>query len=642
MAIDRRLVADVEAAVLEQGSLSKDDILLGWELGEDQYPELRRALTARDTVEPGPQRTGGFRAKEQRGRLPDEKGDHLLRESWENDVVQKLIEWFQHKELEELLGELAYTVRQSRVARGEEDRRGTKSELATALVVQHGIDLLANADVRQAISRVAHVPAPDKWHPGKSAALQFVQALGLPQALSGLPADEPAPSHEFLEGRFTLSPLEDFQDEVRLRFRFGIHDRGYRSIVTLPTGAGKTRVAVQGIRDWLYGLYEPEKKSISGATVLWLAHTEELCEQACACFRQVWHGSDSVAPLLLLRYWGSHRHDKETVQRALQSPSVLVSTPQRVVNVLRDPSPESVAFVNQLRRALGLVIVDEAHRAAARSYSTILQTLATDASCVGLTATPFRFEYLGDDPEAGTRELKAIFRELIEPSETLGPNPRVRLQERGVLARPDFQVIKTGLLVKMPSSDGSGLLEEGQLEQIDRALAVKTDRPQRRVAILQHLVPIAREPSNLTLYFGPSVRDAECMAFLLRERGIPAAVVSGLTREATRRRLIERFKRAEIRVLCNCEVLATGFDAPRVTHVVVARPTVSQVLYEQMIGRGLRGKRFGGTDVCVILDCVDEMTGPARPELGFRRFRRVWEMETSGDGGFKAVPTPPR
>jgi superfamily II DNA or RNA helicase len=74
-------------------------------------------------------------------------------------------------------------------------------------------------------------------------------------------------------------------------------------------------------------------------------------------------------------------------------------------------------------------------------------------------------------------------------------------------------------------------------------------------------------------------------------------------------------------------VLATGFDAPRVTHVVVARPTVSQVLYEQMIGRGMRGKKFGGTDVCVILDCVDEMSGPVRPELGYRRFRRVWEQE---------------
>jgi superfamily II DNA or RNA helicase len=625
--IDTQLAGEIEAAVIEQGSLIKEEIVLGWELSEDQYAEVKRVLTGRGRVEAGPPRIGGFRAKEQRGRLPEEREDSVLREGWEEAVVQRLTDWFQHKDLEELLGDLAYTVRQSRIARGEEDRRGRKTELATALVVQHGIDILASSEVRKAISRVSGVPAPEKWHPGKSGALQFVQALSLPPVLSGLPTDEPAPSHEFLEGRLFLPPLQDFQDEVRQRFRFGIHDRGYRSIVTLPTGAGKTRVAVQGIRDWLYGLYEPERKSIAGATVLWLAHTEELCEQACACFRQVWHGSDSVAPLLLLRYWGGHRHDKETLQRALESPSVLVSTPQRVVNLLERSDAESVELVNQLRASLGLVIVDEAHRAAARSYRTILDALAREASCVGLTATPFRFEYLGDDPEAGTRELKDIFRNLIEPTKTLGPNPRLRLQERGVLARPDFQTIETGLSVKMPSTDGEMLVDE-QIEQIDRALAVKTDRSQRRLTVLQRLVPLARDPSNLILYFGPSVRDAECMAFLLRERGIPAAVVSGSTREATRRRLVERFKRAEIRVLCNCEVLATGFDAPRVTHVVVARPTVSQVLYEQMIGRGLRGKKFGGTDVCVVLDCVDEMTGPTRPELGYRRFRRVWERET--------------
>lgn len=620
---------DIEAAVLEQGSLTKEQIVLGWELTEEQYSDVKRVLTARGKVEAGPPRIGGFRAREQRGRLPDEHKDSVLREVWEEAIVQRLTGWFQHKELEELLGDLAYTVRQSRLLRGGEDRRGTKTELATALVVQHGIDLLADGEVRKAISRVSGVAAPDKWHPGKTGALQFVQALGLPPVLSGLPTDEPAPSHEFLEGRLSLPPLQDFQDEVRQRFRFGIHDRGYRSIVTLPTGAGKTRVAVQGIRDWLYGLYEPEKKSIPGATVLWLAHTEELCEQACACFRQVWHGSDSVAPLLLLRYWGGHRHDKETIQRALESPSVLVSTPQRMVNQLERADPESIEFVKQLRVALGLVIVDEAHRAAARSYRQILETFATEASCVGLTATPFRFEYLGDDPEAGTRELKEIFRELIEPTKTLGRNPRLRLQERHILAKPDFQTIETGLPVKMPSLGGSELLEDEQIEQIDRALAVKTDRSQRRLAILQRMAPLGQDPSNLILYFGPSVRDAECMAFLLRERSIPAAVVSGSTREATRRRLVERFKRAEIRVLCNCEVLATGFDAPRVTHVVVARPTVSQVLYEQMIGRGLRGTRFGGTDVCVVLDCVDDMSGPTRPELGYRRFRRVWERETT-------------
>jgi superfamily II DNA or RNA helicase len=235
---------------------------------------------------------------------------------------------------------------------------------------------------------------------------------------------------------------------------------------------------------------------------------------------------------------------------------------------------------------------------------------------------------VGDDPDAGTAELREIFRDLIEAAATLGTSPRARLQERGVLARPELEVIETHTSMRMPEIERADGPSEEDLGRIDRALAVRADNSPRRLAILERITPLARDPRNLLLYFGPSVRDAECMAFLLRERGIPAAVVSAGTRDVTRRLLVERFKRSELRVLCNCEVLTTGFDAPRVTHVVMARPTVSQVLYEQMVGRGLRGPRFGGTETCVILDCQDEFRGPTRPELGYKRFRKVWRRET--------------
>jgi superfamily II DNA or RNA helicase len=55
----------------------------------------------------------------------------------------------------------------------------------------------------------------------------------------------------------------------------------------------------------------------------------------------------------------------------------------------------------------------------------------------------------------------------------------------------------------------------------------------------------------------------------------------------------------------------------------MARPTVSQVLYEQMVGRGLRGLRFGGTETCVIVDLEDNYRAD-RPVLGYRQFRDLW------------------
>ena len=180
-----------------------------------------------------------------------------------------------------------------------------------------------------------------------------------------------------------------------------------------------------------------------------------------------------------------------------------------------------------------------------------------------------------------------------------------------------------------PVATTGGEISDDDVERIDRAFALRADNPQRRMAVFQHILPYCTDPANSVLYFGPSVLDAECMAFLLRQKGVVAEVVSGNTRDVTRRRLVQEFRAGRIRVLCNCEVLTTGFDAPRVSHVVMARPTVSTVLYEQMVGRGLRGRMFGGTDECLIVDCEDNYRSN-KPELGYERFRHIWKPGRRG------------
>lgn len=636
--VDAEALEEVERIVAERGALSKLEILELLGFDDETFVALRHTLTRRGRVKAGPARVGGFVAPERRAAAADDApsaGPALLREAWEEAVVARLVELLSLKQLDDLLGSLRLFVRRVRAARAGVDRPLRKDEAATALVIQHGQDLLAHKPLRLAIAKACGVAAPESWHAGKNAANAFVRAVGLPHELAGLPRDESRPSFEYLEGRFQLRALEPFQDEVRAKLAAGLREPDHRSLVTLPTGAGKTRVAVEAMRDWLTERYDPGARRASRAAVLWLAHTEELCEQACACFRQVWEAaSERVAPLLLVRFWGSYTDDLEahrpTLARILESPSVLVSTPQRVASVLAGTRPGAAPLAADLERALGLLVIDEAHRAAAPIYRRVIAgLLAADdpTPVVGLTATPFRREYAEADPEAGTRELREIFRNLIEPSDTLGPQPRVKLQQDGILARPVFETIATGTRLRMPPLDGA-LPSQADLERIDRALALLADNAARRLAILKHVAPLAEDPRHLILYFGPSVDDAECMAYLLRERQVPAAVVSGKTRPVTRRRLIERFKRAELRVLCNCEVLTTGFDAPKVSHVVMARPTVSQVLYEQMIGRGLRGAKFGGTQTCTILDCEDDYGArPVWPELGYTRFRRLWQAE---------------
>ncbi len=629
--IDSDLVDEIVATTMGQGELSKQDVLRTWSVAEGDYAELQKAVLSREKLlEKGPPKVGGFAVRRRKGVLPvEESAAFTWAHEWERATVDRLVALLSHAALEDLLGPLRETVRQTRTARTGVSRRSNKTELSVALLLNHGVDLFLSTDVRTAVGRAAKVETPAKWHSGKRKAIEFVKLAAFPPELAGLPTDDAKPDYEYLEGRFAIRVLQPFQKEVKDALVATLGRPGDRAIVTLPTGGGKTRVAVESIKEWLTGRYDVAARGAPESVVLWLAHTEELCEQAYASFRQVWEGSENVCPLVLVRFWGQYTQDlaehRAVLDECLSRPSVLISTPQRIVNLLDGRIDKGAHVVEGLRRALGLLLVDEAHRAAAPSYRRIFNDLidkARPVAVAGLTATPFRTDYGADSQGEGAVELKKVFQNLIEPIKTLGPNPRQKLQAMKVLATPTFQSIKTSTTLRMPTLP-KGERSEEDLELIDRALAIKADNTQRRLAILAEIKPLCTDPANTILYFGPTVGDAESMAYLLRSEGIAAAVVSGKTRSVTRRQVIAEFKKGDTRVLCNCEVLTTGFDAPRITHVVMARPTVSRVLYEQIVGRGLRGSLFGGTDTCVILDCEDDFKGE-RPELGYERFRKVW------------------
>ncbi len=131
------------------------------------------------------------------------------------------------------------------------------------------------------------------------------------------------------------------------------------------------------------------------------------------------------------------------------------------------------------------------------------------------------------------------------------------------------------------------------------------------------------EPDWPTLVFATSVEHAQTVAVLLNGRGIVARAVSGETDSATRRRIVEEFRRGSIRVLVNYGVFREGFDAPRTRAIVVARPVYSPNLYFQMIGRGLRGRLNGGNDRCLILNVRDNILNFDR-QLAFSDLDWLW------------------
>ena len=136
----------------------------------------------------------------------------------------------------------------------------------------------------------------------------------------------------------------------------GSHDRGYRSIVTLPTGAGKTEGrASRASGTGSTASYEPRaRQRISGSDrAAGLAHTEELCEQACACFRQVLARAriPSLRFCLIALSGAATGTDKETMQRALESPSRTGRRRPQTdgQSCWSDSDAESVELVKQLR-----------------------------------------------------------------------------------------------------------------------------------------------------------------------------------------------------------------------------------------------------------------------------------------------------
>ncbi len=146
----------------------------------------------------------------------------------------------------------------------------------------------------------------------------------------------------------------------------------------------------------------------------------------------------------------------------------------------------------------------------------------------------------------------------------------------------------------------------------------------RNLAILDRLLKIP--PGTPTLVYSCTVDHAYFLATILTRMGRRAGAISSETSLTIRRGLIQEFKDGKIDFLCNFGVLTTGFDAPKTECIAMCRPTTSVVLYEQIIGRGLRGKKFGGTEECHIIDFADNFRRLGLP-LAYTRFLDFWSAQ---------------
>lgn len=322
------------------------------------------------------------------------------------------------------------------------------------------------------------------------------------------------------------------------------------------TGTGKTVTAVM------------DAKHCGGRT-LFLAHTQELVNQAADTFRQLW------PEVTVGRY-----------MEAIKEPDahVVCGSVQSVALHLEDFREDAFSYL----------IVDEAHHAAADTYQKILAYFHP-AFTLGLTATPER----ADDNRAILDIFKNTAHKLdIQTAVEIGelvPIRCIRIHTNIDLTRVRFNSVQYNI----------------------RDLESKIYVPERNRLIVDTWLQYVRD--KRTVVFCASVRHAEQIAELFRQAGVSAAAVSGGMKPAERREFQDRFVRREILVLCACDLLNEGWDCPEIEVLFMARPTMSRVLYTQQLGRGMR--LFPGKESLMVFDFVDNASQYNMPQSLHRLFK---------------------
>lgn len=218
--------------------------------------------------------------------------------------------------------------------------------------------------------------------------------------------------------------------------------------------------------------------------------------------------------------------------------------------------------------AFDVVVVDEAHHAAAASYRKILDYFKPRL-LLGFTATPNRGDGVG---------LDGIFEDIIfERDLEWGI-------KHGYLS--DIHCIRCDIGFDL--RDVSSRLGDYSAEELDKAVNITSANK----AVADAYRRYAR---GRTLIFAVSVAHAEAIA-----REIPGSevVVGGRDRTLT----LERFQSGDLKCIVNCMVFTEGTDLPGVETVIIARPTQNVALYTQMVGRGMR--LFPGKKFLTLVDCV--------------------------------------
>lgn len=313
-------------------------------------------------------------------------------------------------------------------------------------------------------------------------------------------------------------------------------------LLVLPTGAGKTVVFC----------YVTANAAAKGNSVWILVHRDELLRQTSMKLYEAGVDHGLVSPKYTPNYMAK----------------VQVASVQTLVRRMHHLPPPS------------LVVIDEAHHAAAGTWSKIIQA-NPQAKLLGVTATPIRMDGQGLGVDAG-----GFFDTMVE-----GPQVAELIQQ-GYLVNPV-------VFAPQQKIDLSALrITRGDYDR--RQMAEMMDTKEITGDVVAHYTKLA--PGAPAVFFCVSVAHAEHVAEQFRAAGYRAHAVDGSMDDSDRRRILAGLGNGQVQVVTSCDLISEGTDIPAIAYAGLLRLTQSTGLFLQQVGRALRPS--AGKDRAIICDHV--------------------------------------
>ena len=234
------------------------------------------------------------------------------------------------------------------------------------------------------------------------------------------------------------------------------------------------------------------------------------------------------------------------------------------------------------------IVFDEAHHAQAANCKKTLQYY-TPKYLLGLTATPERLDQKKLEDIFGHYESRISLKDAVE---------------KGILSNIRCYRLLSNIDLSNVRYNGT----DYNYADLEKSLIIDSRNELIADTIKKYFLP-HNGFFKQGIVFCVNINHAKKLEKMLCERGIVARAVFGANSENDE--IFNAYKNRQIQFLISCQIISEGWDSPQTEIVVMARPTLSKVLYLQQIGRGVR--KYPGKECLYIIDVVDNYEGKLTP-----------------------------